>query len=104
SSSCCWRIQNKIYVDSVDNAIFDEIFQRVVTARKIPADPGSAEHLRNLCVRFGTTGLRACYPNDVCNIISSICRYESRPLRITPRDLDRAAQLYFTQAQDSGVL
>lgn len=98
------RIQNKIYVESVTDAVFDEIFNRVITARQIPADPGSAEYLRNLCVRYGTTGLRACYPNDICNIVNSICRYENRPLCISTTDLDRAARLYFTQEQENGIL
>jgi len=96
------RIQNKIYVEEVTAPVFDEIFERILANRKMPADPGSTEHLRAVCARYATTGLRACYPNDICNILISICRYENRPVRITAEDLDRAAQLYFTREQQSG--
>jgi hypothetical protein len=91
------RIHNKIFVDAVDPAAFDEIFRRVVAARGLQAEPDSAEHLRKLCLREGRTELRACYPADICNIIRSIGQYENRPPALTKADLDRAAALYFAR-------
>src|SRR5258708_30463379 len=81
------RIHNKIYVEAVDQHAFDSIFQRVTAARNIPCEPDSSEYLRNLCLRDGRTELRACYPNDICNILTSIWRYENPPPPMTKPDL-----------------
>jgi hypothetical protein len=91
------RIHNKIFVDAVDAAAFDQIFARVVQARNIPAEPDSAEYLRKLCLREGRTELRACYPADICNILMSIGRYEGRPAVMTKPELERATALYFAK-------
>jgi len=91
------RIHNKIFVEAVDPVSFDLIFNRVVQSRNIPAEPDSAEHLRMLCLREGRTELRACYPADICNILTSIGRYESRPPMMTKSELERAASLYFAK-------
>jgi len=92
------RIHNKIYVEAVDVHSFDQIFQRVVTSRSIPCESDSAEFLRKLCLREGRSELRACYPNDICNILASIGKYENRPPRMTKADLERATALYFAKS------
>jgi len=92
------RIHNKIFVEAVDAAVFDQIFHRVVAARNIPAEPESAEHLRALCLRDGRVELRACYPNDICQILASIGRYEGRPVTMNRMDMERAAALYFAKS------
>jgi hypothetical protein len=92
------RIRNKIFVDAVDQEVFDQIFQRVVTAKNIPCQPDSADYLRALCLRDGRSELRACYPADICNILFSISRYENRPVEMSKTDLERAAELYFTKS------
>jgi predicted ATPase with chaperone activity len=91
------RIRNKIYVEAVDAASFDQIFARVVQARGIQAEADSAEQLRKLCLREGRTELRACYPGDICNILHSIGRYEGRPPVMTKSELERATALYFAK-------
>ncbi len=91
------RIHNKIYVEAVDANSFDQIFARVVQSRNIPVESDSAEHLRKLCLREGRTELRACYPSDICNILTSIGRYEGRPPLMTKPDLERATSLYFAK-------
>jgi hypothetical protein len=91
------RIQNKIYVEPVSPAVFDQIFQRVVAARRVPAESDSAEYLRKLCLREGRTELRACYPNDICNILESISNYEGRAISMSKPDLERATALYFAK-------
>jgi predicted ATPase with chaperone activity len=91
------RIHNKIYVEAVDPGSFDQIFARVVQARNIPVEPDSAEYLRKLCLREGRTELRACYPSDICNILTSIGRYEGRPPQMTKPELERATSLYFAK-------
>jgi hypothetical protein len=91
------RIHNKIYVEAVDAASFDQIFTRVVQGRQLQAEADSAEYLRKLCLREGRTELRACYPADICNILNSIGRYEGRPPQLTKSELERATALYFAR-------
>jgi hypothetical protein len=92
------RIQNKIEIEPVQPQVFDMIFQRVVSTRNVPADYDSAEYLRKLCLSDGRTQLRACYPLDILNIITSICQYENRPVQITKAELERAVHLYFARS------
>jgi hypothetical protein len=89
------RIHNKILVDSVSPEIFDEIFRRVTRARKVEVPSESSTTFRELCLADGRNDLRACYPNDICNILNSIARYENREPVATSDDLKRAVQLYF---------
>ncbi len=91
------RIHNKILVEAVDKNSFDQIFERVVKARNMEAEPDSAEYLRKLCLREGRTELRACYPSDICTILNSIGRYEGRPPMMTKSELERATALYFAK-------
>ena len=90
------RIHNKIYVDPVSADAFDEIFRRVARSRLVTVTPESFAAFRDLCLADGRSELRACYPNDVCKILNSIARYESREAEATPQDLERALRLYFT--------
>jgi hypothetical protein len=91
------RIQNKIYVGAVGPEVFDKIFQRVVTERGLPYEPGSGEVLRKLCLHLGPKELRACYPSDIVDIIDSIGSYENQPVEINKENLKRATKLYFTK-------
>jgi hypothetical protein len=91
------RIQNKIYVEAVSPEVFDSIFQRVVLGRNMPNEPGSDEYLRKLCLREGRVELRACYPNDICDIICSISNYECRTPEVNRPNLERACALYFAK-------
>jgi hypothetical protein len=81
----------------VDEKSFDLIFQRVVASRGIIPEADSAEYLRRLCLRDGRTELRACYPLDICTILTSIGKYEGRPPQMTRAEMDRAAALYFAR-------
>lgn len=92
------RIQNKIEIEPVQPQVFDMIFERVVSSRNVPAEYDSAEYLRKLCLSEGRTQLRACYPLDIVNIITSICQYENRPVQITKAELERAVHLYFARS------
>jgi len=91
------RIHNKIHVESVSPEDFDEIFRRVTRARKVGAAHDSSATFRELCLADGRNELRACYPNDICNILNSIARYENREPTASVEDLKRAVQLYFTE-------
>lgn len=91
------RIQNKIYVEAVSPEVFDDIFHRVIMGRGIPYEDDSAEAFRRICLREGRSELRACYPGDICDILSSISRYEGRPISINKPNLERACSLYFAR-------
>jgi len=97
------RIHNKIFVEPVDPQTFDQIFQRVTAARRIPTEPDSAEFLRHLCLSDGRKELRACYPLDICNILLSISEYDRRPVRMSREDMERAVELYFAKSQEFAV-
>jgi hypothetical protein len=82
----------------VDEKSFDQIFHRVVTKFNIPCEQDSSEYLRKLCLREGRTELRACYPADICTILTSIGRYEGRPPFMSKSELERATALYFAKS------
>jgi hypothetical protein len=92
------RIHNKILVEPVDTPTFDQIFTRVVAAKRVPAQTDSSEYLRKLCLKDGRSELRACYPLDICNILVSIADYERRPVQMSKDDLERAVALYFAKS------
>jgi hypothetical protein len=92
------RIHNKIYIEACDAVVFDQIFHRVIASKNIPCEPDSAEFLRKICLREGRVELRACYPNDISNILQSISRYENRPIQMSKPDMERAAALYFARS------
>ncbi len=89
------RIQNKIFITPVREDVFDAIFVRVAQKRGMRFTPECPAYLRDLVLRDDRTELRACYPNDICEIIESISRYEGAAPVIDPPTLDRAANLYF---------
>jgi hypothetical protein len=91
------RIQNKIYVEPVDPQVFDAIFRRLVAERGLSFEPDSSDFLRQRCLDLSGGGLRACYPADILNILTSISTYEERPVEISKANLERAVGLYFTK-------
>jgi hypothetical protein len=92
------RIHNKIFIEPVHQHTFDEIFRRVASSRNIALEHDSCENLRKLCLSDGRTELRACYPLDIIDILTSIGRYEKRIVTVTRDDLQRAAGMYFAKA------
>ena len=92
------RIQNKILVEEISPGIFDEILRRFSLSQGIPYEQDKAEYLRSIILRDGRTVLRACYPADMCRILTSISQYEGRQPQMTKTDLDRAVALYFARA------
>lgn len=95
------RIPNKVYVGDVEDQIFDRIFELETAQQNIAGDAGSAEHLRRLCKSHNNSGLRACYPRDICRILLWISEYEERPVKITKAELERAVELYFARRPQS---
>jgi hypothetical protein len=88
------RIPNKIFIDTVSPENFDEIFARVLRTRGLPVDLAAAKHLRDICSERGI-GLRACYPIDICDILTSTAEYQRRPIALTRSALNDAAEICF---------
>lgn len=91
------RIQNKILIEPVEPHVFDQIFHRVFRGREVPYSEEAPEYLRNLCLQDGREYLRACYPQDICNLLVSISQYEQRAVSANRDDLERAVELYFAK-------
>jgi hypothetical protein len=62
-------------------------------------DAPIAGYFAELCQSRGNA-LKACYPADLCDILMWRSQYEGRPPQVTPAELDRAADLYFTRVQN----
>jgi len=92
------RIPNKILVDAVAPDVFDEIFRRVLVQFNLPADEGTSEHLRRLCLARGGD-LRPSYPRDMCQIIRAAKAYQEKPARVSRVDLEQAVELFFGAMQ-----
>src|ERR1035437_1727741 len=97
------RIQTKVLVDDISAEVFDEIFRRVMQTHQVPAEPGSAEYLRERCEAYAARALRACYPMDIYRLVKAIGEYEGRPVRMTRVNIDRAVALYFAKSQPKAV-
>lgn len=97
------RIQNKIYVDSVNAEDFDQITQNVADRLQIPIEPGSSDVLRELCLASAGGDLKACYPGDIVDIVRAISSYEGATLSINPENIRRAANQYFTRSTATPV-
>ncbi len=63
------RIRNKVYVEPVDDALFDEIVRRLLVGRKLGCAAETFDYFRSLCRSLSSTNeLRACYPSDMLDI------------------------------------
>ncbi len=89
------RIHSKVYVEAVTPEVFDVIFDRVTATRKLPCSPGTAAVVRQLCLESGCTELRACYPNDICDLLEWINEYEEAPRKVDLERFRRAVRLHF---------
>jgi DNA-binding MarR family transcriptional regulator len=90
------RMRSKVLIPPIQDAQFDEVLRRVVTARGIAVDAGVPEHLRHVARTKGDGDLRPYLPGAVCDLVESICDYEQRPRRLDRVMVDRVADLYFT--------
>jgi hypothetical protein len=88
------RIPNKILVEAVDGDTFAAIFSMTAVGLGMGFEPGSAEFLRQVCLRH-SPDLRPCFPRDICQAIRAITVYEHRQPAITHEDIERAATGYF---------
>jgi hypothetical protein len=92
------RIHNKIYVEPVSEKCFREILRRAFSQRQLTRDDEMSAYVAALCLRHGDA-LKACYPGDLGDILIWRSAYEGRQPEVTPAELDRAAEMYFTRSQ-----
>jgi hypothetical protein len=90
------RIPNKIFVDAVDDDVFDRIFAQLLKTRKLTCSTETSAYLHNLCRELGGE-LRACQPSDILDILIAISEFEGSYPAVTTENLSRAARLYFTR-------
>jgi len=94
------RIRNKVFLEAITPAHFDEVFRRLLGERGLEWEEKDMEVLRRLCADLSENGeLRACYPGDILDIVASVCIYEDRPLQVDAKALERAANIYFTRTR-----
>ena len=96
------RIPNKILIDAARPEDFDKIFHLSAAAAGMDCEPGSAEFLRELCLRH-SPDLRPCFPRDICSALRSIMLYENRKPAIARADLERAVAGYFVSEHSHAV-
>lgn len=95
------RMRSKVLIPPIQDAQFDEVLRRVVTARDIFVVAGVPEYLRHIARTKGDGDLRPYLPGAVCDLVESICDYERRPRRLDREMVDRVADLYFTHSGQS---
>ena len=86
-------------LDAISPRLFDDIVERRLQSNGWYAEPQGRERLREICARRGGS-LRPCYPRDLFQIIESIAEFEEASPELTARYVERAAELYFGQADD----
>jgi len=88
------RMGYRLKVDMPTNETYAEIFQRYVESRELNFDPRLIDVLMVLYKRDDRP-MRCCEPRDLVERCLDICRYENRPLALTPGLLELAWSNYF---------
>ena len=78
-------------------AAYRKIFKRAASAIGITPDEASLKHLLNKYAQEKRP-LRPCEPRDLLSRVNDLCRFESRPLQLTPELVDIAWRNYFGAA------
>ncbi len=90
------RIPFKVNVPDPDEDEFRLLFELAAGAFGCTPDSAAVEHL--LAAHYRTTGRakRRCHPRDLLLQVHCYCSYNDRPMALTPENLDRAVESYFT--------
>ena len=97
------RIQNKIFVRPIGDEEFDEVLRRASAAYGVEVVDGAPAYLRKVSREHGDGDLRPYLPGEVCKILRSVCQYDRAPLVLDPANIDRIANVYFTQPSTDGI-
>ncbi len=94
------RIHNKIFIGSIDDEQFEWILARVTKSVGLICDAAAAARLRTVAKERGDGELRAYLPGVVCDLATSVIRYENLPPTLTPALVDRVLDLFFTRGAE----
>jgi hypothetical protein len=89
------RLKNKIKMEAMTPELFDELVRRVCRQKGLWLEPGAEEYLRVSCADHSTTGLRACYPDDIASAICGMASFEQRTAKMDKASIDSAIRVYF---------
>ncbi len=89
------RLKNKIKMEAMSPELFDELVRRVCRQKGLWLEPGGEEYLRVACAQHSTTGLRACYPDDIASAICGMATFEQRTAKMDKTSIDSAIRVYF---------
>jgi hypothetical protein len=89
------RLRSKVKVDYVTRPQFVEIFHLLCDQHRLEFDPEVVEYLLGRYYDGGQRPLTACHPRDLLEQVLDYCRFHQLAPRLTPENLDRAAQSYF---------
>ncbi|QDT38418.1 hypothetical protein Pan189_28120 [Stratiformator vulcanicus] len=90
------RIRNKIKIGPPDRDHFGDIFKFHCKSREIRYVPEAVDFLYSNYYDRGKTP-RSSDARDLLETIISICRYENRPVRLTPELMAEATKRFFCQ-------
>lgn len=88
------RMGYRLRVELPGRNAYAEIFRKYIESKKLPYNPDLLDVLFGLYDRTNTP-LRSCEPRDLVERCLDICRYEGRPLAVTPELLQTAWFNYF---------
>jgi hypothetical protein len=88
------RMGYRLRVDLPSREAYAEIFRKYVEGKRLIFSPALLDVLFGLYERTNTP-LRSCEPRDLVERCLDICRYEGRPLEVTPELLRLAWTNYF---------
>lgn len=91
------RIKNKIRVDAITQEMFGRILERVCQERGIECSAEMEDYLWRRCVEEAAQGVRACFPQDLLDIVCGVAGFEQRRATLKRSDLDYAMKIYFAQ-------
>jgi len=89
------RLKNKIKMEAMQPALFDDLVRRVCRQKGLWIEPGSEQYLREACANHSSTGLRACYPEDIASAIVGMAAFEQRTPKMDKTSIDSAIRVYF---------
>jgi len=89
------RLKNKIKMEAMPPELFDELVRRVCRQKNLTVEPGAEEYLRVSCANHSTTGLRACYPEDIASTITGMASFAQRSAKMDKASIDAAMKVYF---------
>jgi predicted ATPase with chaperone activity len=89
------RLKNKIKMEAMPPELFDELVRRVCRQKNLALEPGAEEYLRKSCAEHSSTGLRACYPEDIASTVCGMASFAQRTAKMDKPSIDAAMKVYF---------